>query len=432
MRRLTRGALLGTTGIAAGSAALAWADRQRTASGRAVAAPAQHVTHLSFWGGWAGPDGAVMQRLVRRFNAQTPDVQVTLTLYNWDLIFDRWRTEFDGGSPPDIVGIHATEVAEYAASGMLREVLREAGRYGLHAADFFAPPWRLCQTDGGLYAIPLDIHPLALYINARAAAGANLDVSRPPRTGAELVRWAERLTDHTAQTWGYAAPTEDVECFRQWYSLLYQFGGRFMNDAQTQCTADSNAGITAFAFLRDLIARYQVAMPLEGAVDGDFLTGRVMMYLQGPWYIKGVQQAGLPFVTVPAPRVGSRPLVWANSHVLGIVNTLDASRVDAAMRFIAWISAHALDWAEAGQVPARNTARARLGITAIWPYLRPFAMQLPNIVYQPNLTMQSRLFAENVSTPVIAATQDVMLGRKAPAVAAHAMSEQVNQIVTAP
>ena len=69
------------------------------------------------------------------------------------------------------------------------------------------------------------------------------------------------------------------------------------------------------------------------------------------------------------------------------------------MRFIAWLNAHALDWAEAGQVPAHNEARANLRSTAIWPYRRPYAAQIPNIAYQPNLLVHSQLFAANLSTP---------------------------------
>jgi multiple sugar transport system substrate-binding protein len=396
---------------------------------REVPTAGKGITQLSFWGGWTGPDGAMMQRLVGLFNSTVRDAHVTLTLYNWDLIFDRWRQEFEGGMPPDIVSIHATEVAEYAARGMLRDIQSEAQRFLPDGADFFPPPWRLCHVDGGLYAIPLDIHPLGLYIDAGAARRAGLDPRRPPGTAAELHGWAARLTDATRGRWGYAAPAGDVECFRQWYSLLYQFGGRFMDPAGTRCLADSPAGVRAFAFLRDAILARRVAMPREGPVDADFIAGKVSMYLQGPWYIQGARRAGVELVTAPAPRIGPRPAVWANSHVLGVVNTSDRGRVEAAMRFIAWLNSRALDWAEAGQIPAHNGARARLRATRIWPYLRPFVAQLPSIVYQPNLIAHTRLFAESAPTPVISETQAVMLGRETPAEAVRAMSAQVDAIV---
>lgn len=434
MSALSRQRLLHGGALALSASALAGDATARGVAWRAISTTSttQSVTQLSFWGGWTRPDGLAMQQLVRRFNAETPDVQVTLTLYNWDLIFDRWKQEFDGGAPPDIVGIHATEVAEYAARGMLRDITPQAARHGLRAADFFAPAWRLCQVRHGLYAIPLDIHPLALYINAQAAKRAGLDVRWPPHTAADLLHWALRLTERGSDRWGYAAPAGDVECFRQWYSLLYQFGGRFLNPGLTRCLADSAAGVAAYAFLRDMVYRYRVAMPQESVVDADFIAGKVLMYLQGPWYISGVQQAGLPFITAPAPRIGRQSFVWANSHVLGVVNTLDQRRIDAAARFIAWITDHALDWAEAGQVPASNAARQHLPGTRIWPHLRAFASQVPNIVYQPNSRAHSQIFAETLPTPVITAMQAVMLGHETPREAVHVMAEEVDQILSDP
>lgn len=397
-----------------------------------VLAGPRAVTELAFWGGWTGPDGLAMQQLVARFNAEVRDIQVTLTLYNWDLLFRRWGAEFDGGSPPDIVGIHASEVGEYAAHGMLAEIARPAMRFGLNGSDFPRLLWTLCHAGEGLYAIPIDIHPLGLYINVEAAQHAGLDPRRPPASAPELLDWAVRLTDRPRRAWGYAAPAGDVECVRQWFSLLYQYGGRFMSADGTRCLADSAAGRAAFAFLRDSIAVQRVAMPREGAADADFLAGRLLMYAQGPWYIRGMLQQGIPLATAPMPRIGPRAAVWANSHVLGVVSSQDPARIAAAMRFTSWIHAHALDWAAAGQVPASNAARARLPELAIWPYLRPFAASIDRIVYQPQLITGSQVFAETLPTPLTRATRAVMLGRQTPAQAMRAMSDQIDQLVSAP
>lgn len=99
------------------------------------------------------------------------------------------------------------------------------------------------------------------------------------------------------------------------------------------------------------------------------------------------------------------------------------------MRFIAWLSAHALDWAEAEQVPARNEARANLHTASIWPYLCPFAAQVRNIAYRPNLLVHSQLCAENLSTTVISAMQVMKLGTATPSAAVGAISAQVDQLV---
>ena len=49
---------------------------------------AQDVVTLEFWGGWTGPDGAIMQQLVDKYNAENPGVQVTLTVQAWSPLFD--------------------------------------------------------------------------------------------------------------------------------------------------------------------------------------------------------------------------------------------------------------------------------------------------------------------------------------------------------
>jgi multiple sugar transport system substrate-binding protein len=156
------------------------------------------------------------------------------------------------------------------------------------------------------------------------------------------------------------------------------------------------------------------------------------MYAQGPWYIRGVLQAGIELVTAPMPRIGNRPLVWANSHVLAVVNTLDDARAAAAIRFIAWIHSHSLEWADAGQIPADNVARAKLPATNYWPYLRAFAVQVPHLVYQPSVLQETLLFSENGSTPLNYATRAVMLGQETPARAVRSMGDQINQILSSP
>jgi multiple sugar transport system substrate-binding protein len=311
-------------------------------------------------------------------------------------------------------------------------VAHAAAQHGLEGNDFPALLWQLCHVGTALHAIPIDIHPLGLYINVDVARRAGLDPRRAPAGAAELLGWDERMTDRTHGIWGYAAPAGDVECVRQWFSLLYQFGGRFMSADGSRCVADSAAGRAAFAFLRDTITVQRVAMPLEGAADADFLSGKVAMYAQGPWYIHGMLQQGIRLTTAPLPRIGRHAAVWANSHVLGVVNSQNTDRIAAAMRFIAWMHAHALDWASAGQVPASNAARARLAELPIWPYLRPFATALDKIVYQPQLASGSDVFAETLPTPLTRATRAVMLGRQTPAQATRAMSDEINQLVSAP
>ena len=57
----------------------------------------------------------------------------------------------------------------------------------------------------------------------------------------------------------------------------------------------------------------------------------------------------------PVPQIFGKG-VWSGSHHMGITTSqMSADELQGAQYFIAWISEHSLDWAKAGQVPARQS-----------------------------------------------------------------------------
>ena len=59
----------------------------------------------------------------------------------------------------------------------------------------------------------------------------------------------------------------------------------------------------------------------------------------------------------PVPQLFGKG-VWSGSHHLGITTReMSADEKQGAQYFIAWISEHSLEWAKAGQIPARQSVR---------------------------------------------------------------------------
>lgn len=75
-------------------------------------ASAQDVVTLEFWGGWTGPDGAIMQKLVDQYNAENPGVHVNLTVQQWSPLFDAFIAAASAGTSPDIMAMHPQETAD--------------------------------------------------------------------------------------------------------------------------------------------------------------------------------------------------------------------------------------------------------------------------------------------------------------------------------
>src|SRR5229473_1920485 len=64
-------------------------------------------TQINFWHGLTGPDGAYLANLVQQYNAQNTDnLCVNITVYNWDVFFDKWLSGVAAGNPPDVVVLH--------------------------------------------------------------------------------------------------------------------------------------------------------------------------------------------------------------------------------------------------------------------------------------------------------------------------------------
>ena len=92
--------------------------------------------------------------------------------------------------------------------------------------------------------------------------------------------------------------------------------------------------------------------------------------------------------------------MWADSHVACISANIDQRKVDAAWRFIKYISDNSLEWSEGGQVPVRKSIRATEAFKAM-PIQYAFSQQLPYVKYYPKLPYSiefERSFRNNTSS----------------------------------
>ena len=144
--------------------------------------------------------------------------------------------------------------------------------------------------EGKLYAVPLDVHPLALYYNVDMVKQAGLDPAKPPKTGEEFLDWANKLTVKDAAgkvtRYGFELPNTWATARWTWFSLIYQFGGTFL-DEKGMAAVDSQASRKALQFLVDLIKVHGVTNPQVGGNKGEdaFASKQVAMKFIGPWEV---------------------------------------------------------------------------------------------------------------------------------------------------
>lgn len=381
---------------------------------------------LSFWNGWTGPDGRAMLQVIRRFTKENPDIDVTMQRMEWATYYNKLIVAGLDGRGPEVFVVHASALPRMVRGGFVAPADDlYAGQNCIPPSDF--EPYVLDQMkyDGHYMGLPLDIHPQGLYCNADLLKKAGIvdehGQPRPPRNRKEFLKAAQAMkldptnSGHPDQ-WGYA-----LTVWRNnFQALLPQFGGRYL-DAQGRADLACPGNVAALDFIGSLSTRYHLAPPAENALGWvGFRQGKVGMVFDGVYMIGDILRLNdLKVIGAPMPVIGSRPGTVADSHVLCIRKGLNPETRAAAEKFIRFLSANSIDWAAAGQVPARRSVRNTPAFRNMQVQYA-FSKQIPYMVYPPRTTV---LFEMN--TELDLAVEKVVRGRTSAAEALAVANKNV-------
>ncbi len=343
-------------------------------------APSKKKLELNFWNGWTGPDGRIALLMIRKFNEENPDLHVSMQRMPWDTYYNKLMVACTDGRGPEIFVVHASTLPRMQRAGFLDRVDDlYSGPEGVPKSDF--EPYVLNQTvfDEHNVGLPLDIHPQGMYCNMKLLRSAGFD--RPPQTKVEFLRAVRALTKDTD---GDGLPDQWGFSMSQWQnnyqSLVPQFDGRYL-DADGNPTLNSPADVRALEFFEQL-AKEKLLPPPENMLGWiGFRQGKVAMVWDGVYMLGDLKRLNdLEYVGAPIPVIGNHPGTMADSHVLCVRTDLTHEQREGAERFIRYFSAHSVEWADAGQVPARLSVRhsAAFGKMQVQS---AFAKQIPNMLY---------------------------------------------------
>ena len=388
---------------------------------------------LRFWNGFTGPDGATMERIVKRFEKDT-GTRVKMQIIPWATYYDKLTLSLAYGGAPDVFICHANRLAEFARYGVMRSVDDLiAGDASLNLADMLPNTLAAAQYEGRQFGIPLDCHPQGLYYNEKLFRQAGIvgpdGRARPPATLAEFLDAARRLTQDTdgdgrPDRWGFAFTWLRTN----WITFISQFGGSILSDDLSLSAINQPANVEATQLMAEMITRYRIAPKPEGFDSWmGFRQGRVAMAIEGIYMLSSLEeQKGLEYAGAPVPLFGRRMAAWGGSHVMCLPQKLPADRVQLAWRFIRYLSDSSLDWAEGGQIPIRKSLIEHPRFQAM-RVQREFARELPYVVFEP---------ASHKSTEIMpfydAAIESSLLGIQSPAQALDEAHRRIGQVMARP
>jgi len=356
---------------------------------------------IRFWNGFTGPDGRPMQQLVKQFNRENPDIRVIMQRMDWYTYYNKLFVAGIGGRAPEVFVVHASNIPRFMQADFLRPVddLLEKDM-GLDKNDFFPPAWNAATCEGKQYGIPLDISIHGMYYNKTLFREAGIvdeaGQPRPPRTRSEFMEALRKLTvdkdgDGDIDQWGFVF----TNIRNNVLALMSQFGGLFFDRDNRTCLLNSEANVRAVTWCRDLIHQEKLVPSPENFISWlGFRQGNVAMTFEGIYMLADLQkQTDLDFGVAPLPMIGEQHATLASSHILCLRRDLEHSELQAASRFVRFLTDRSLDWAQAGQVPARlsllETDRFRS-----MEAQSTFATQLDHVFYEPNQPFNNQFDSE--------------------------------------
>jgi multiple sugar transport system substrate-binding protein len=344
------------------------------------------AVELAFWNGFTGGDGPFLRELVEQYNSEVDNVTVEMNTLQWEDFYSSVPPAVSRGQGPDVAVMHLDQLGTNAARGVILPLDSIAESLELQADDFDPTVWEAGLYQDRRYGIPLDVHPLGFYYNRRAMEEGGLDPDAPPADRDQLMDALETLSSNGVQ--GHWVSPFMFTGGLTFQSLAYQFGGQLYNEDASEATFDAPENVEALEWMLSLIEDgYSPADVGQDAEHVAFTNDNNAFIWNGIWMIQGYgEDADLDWGVAEVPQIGNERAVWASSHNFVVMNKQgqDENRIRAAAAFMNWISEHSLQWAEAGQIPARASVRESSEFDAL-EHQPTFARQLDYVRFAPSV-----------------------------------------------
>ncbi|MGW8949405.1 extracellular solute-binding protein [Streptomyces sp. NPDC055709] len=293
----------------AGSAALAAAFALTACGGGSQSSdPDDGPQKLTVWIMKDSVTDDFLARFTQDFEKQHKDMDLDIQIQEWDGIGERVTAALAGNDAPDVIEVGNTQVAQYAASGGVKDLSGKVGE--LQGADWLPGLAEPGKIDGKQYGIPWYAANRVVIYNKDLFAKAG--ITAPPKTRDEWLATTAKLNRGATQ--GIYLPGQN------WYTLagfVWEDGGELAEDSggTWRGALDSPEALSGMDFYRQLQALGKgpkdsdEAKPPQAEV---FAKGDVAQVISVPGGAKIVEEANpalkgkLGFFPIPG-RSADRP-----------------------------------------------------------------------------------------------------------------------------
>jgi multiple sugar transport system substrate-binding protein len=288
---------------------------------------------------WGSPEElAVWQTIVDEFQTANPGIKVNVDVSDWDSYWDKLRTLFAGGTPPDIFAMDAPLYPDWQSRGVLLNLQPYIDATPGFLDGFYPITLEGYQRDDGYYGLPRDFQTIALFYNKDMFDAAGMDYPTDQWTLDDLRAAAQKLTldtngDGVTDQWGFTADVYDMELF--WSEALWENGADIISADHMHTLLGDDKARVAWHFIADMMLTDQsMPDPNETAQYGDdvFAAGAAAMTTIGHWVVPQYAALNFKWDVAPMPSGPEGRVTSVNSA--GFVIAKDSQNPDATWEFV--------------------------------------------------------------------------------------------------
>ncbi len=312
---------------------------------------------ITYWDRHTGHEFDEREVLIDEFNASQNEVYVRALPIGFTM--EKLLTSIAGKTPPDILSTEGAILAALAPQHCVMPLDRfiEASE-SVDPEDFFPHVWRAVTFGGHTWGIPVTTDSICLLWNKTAFRKAGLDPERPPRTMAELLEYAGKLTvrDETGLKQIGFLPWLPWDHTHMWGGL---FGGEWFDDASGRFVCGDDPHIIAmfrwmqsfsidpgaparlpYALDPEMVAAFRTGFGAYQSANNPFYSGKVAMTQEGEWQASFIARYApeLDWGVAPLPQPeGAPPRCYSPTCVLDLIPA-GAPHPEAAWKYIEWFN----------------------------------------------------------------------------------------------
>ena len=334
---MRRTSTITVAGLAAAALTLSACGRDAAESpagetGEAVATGAATGT-ITVWA--MGAEGEKLPELAKEFESANPGAKVEVTAIPWDAAHDKFTTAITANKTPDVAMVGTTWMGEFAELGALDPTPGQIDK-----SVFFEGAQKTTEVDGTSYGIPWYVETRLVYYRTDLAEKAG--ITSPPTDWEGLKTMAKAMQEKADATWGIGLQAGGVGSWQSVMPFAWSAGADLTKDDGKAYNFDSPEVLKATQYYQSFFTEgiSDKAAPATPTTEPDFVSGKVPMFIAGPWMMSAVEKAGgegfkdkYDVMQIPADQQSSSFV--GGSNLVVFKNTKNR---DSSWKFVQWLA----------------------------------------------------------------------------------------------